>query len=455
MKGLIEAGAREALPYVSLVVLAGCQCGTEPPGDSDDSTGSAWTPIAGPVLEGRVGGRAGVGLSAGDLDGDGLSELLVASWNDASTCAEDDGCATAWLLTVPAEGGALADLATAWFTATSEALSGGSYDLQRDMAFPGDLSGDGTQDILLLADRWEDDDEAYDPDSQAYLLWTGPFTGAVAREGAVALFDPQPDVQDHTPCDVDGDGQPDLCTSGGMLRGPLEGAHYAHQLGCRFTNDYYWYENGVSRFVEAGDVFGEGASAMVRSHYGIGWEDEGWTRTWVLGADGDPCDRRETRGDPSAATAIVVDGDIDGDGLEDLMVVGQEDGTRKLVVSHDRDRTTSLGSAFPGRGRDSALLADFDGDGQDDLAWSSTGGWVSIFRGPIEGGELTEADADAMLVGSATPHCDADSCSVSDDFGRSIAAGDFDGDGRADLAVGAPGDDETPGMVYIAWGGGL
>jgi hypothetical protein len=455
MKGLIKTAAHEALPYLGLIAMAGCQCTVQSPEDSDEPGTSAWTATTGPVLEGRIGGRAGVGLSAGDLDGDGTDELLVAAWNDASVCAADDGCVTAWLLSVPAQGGALADVATAWFSASSEALSEGGYRLQRDMAFPGDLSGDGTPDILLLADRWADDDEGYDEDSRALMLWSGPFTGEVAREDAVALFDPQPGVRDHTPCDIDGDGQPDLCTSGGMLRGPIEGARYVHQLECRFTNDYFWYQDGVSGFVEAGDVFGEGVDAMVRSHYSIGWEDEGYTRTWVLGADGEPCDRRQTRGDPSGTYAVVVDGDLDGDGLEDPIVVGQEDGTRALAISHDRDRTTVLTSTLSGGSRDSALLADFDGDGQDDLAWSSAGGWVSILRGPIEGEGLTETRAELRLVGASEPACDADGCSVPDGFGRAMAAGDFDGDGRDDLAVGAPGDDDTPGKVYIAWGGGL
>ncbi len=441
------------LPYAWLLAVAGCQCGTEP-ADSDPGSSSGWTPVEGPVLEGEMGMRTGLGLSAGDLDGDGVDELLVASWNDAATCP-DGGCTTAWLLSVPADGGVLAELATARFTASSEALSYGAYRLQRDMAFPGDLNGDGSQDILLLADRWEDDDEVYDDDSPVFLLWSGPFAGEVSREDAVALFDPQPKVWDHAPCDADGDGQPDLCTSGGILFGPLEGASHPHQLGCRFINDYYFYQDGVSAFVEAGDVFGEGLDVAIRSHYGIGWEDDGWTRTWVLGNEGDPCDRRQTRGDPTGTFAIVVDGDIDGDGLEDLVVVGQEDGTRKLVVSHDRDRSTSIASPLPARERDTALLADFDGDGQDDLAWSSAGGWVSVFRGPIEGDGLSETDAEVTLVGAQEPRCDADHCWVDDDFGRIMAAGDFDGDGRDDLAIAATGDDQTAGTIHIAWGGGL
>ncbi len=444
--------------WVWLSALAGCQCGQVEPVDSVQLVDEvAWTAIEAPPLEGRAGGRAGWGLSAGDLDGDGTDELLVAEWNDASVCGEEDGCVTAWLVSPSALGGVLSEEATAWFTASSEALSAGKYRLQRDMAFPGDLSGDGQADILLLVDRWADDDPGYDEDSRVLLLWSGPFVGEVAREDAVAMIDSVPwGLKDHTPCEVDGDGQPDLCTKSGLLFGPITGQRYAHHRDCVFDNDYFFYVDGTSSFVEAGDLFGEGVDAMVRSHTSQSWEDEASTRTWLLGDEGDVCARRETRGDPTGLYAQVVDGDIDGDGREDYLAVGKdEDETRGLAIVHDRDRTTTLGSIFEARGRDSVLLADFDGDGQDDLAWSATGGWVSIFRGPLDGGPLDELDADVIVVGEHEPSCEDGYCSVPDEFARAMAAGDFDGDGRADLAIGAPGDDDVTGKVYIAWGGGL
>ncbi len=441
-----------------LLALAGCRCGDGEPVDSQEAELAAiWTAVEGAVLEGRAGGRAGWGLSAGDLDGDGTDELLVLEWNDASVCVEEDGCVTAWLLSPLAAGGSLSGQATAWFTASSEALSDGAYRLQRDMAFPGDLSGDGEADILLLADRWEDDDAGYDEDSRVLLLWSGPFAGEVAREDAVAMIDSVPwGLKDHAPCEVNGDGQPDLCTKSGLFLGPISGQRSAHQRDCVFINDYFFYESGSSSFVEAGDLFGEGVDNMVRSHTSQGWEDEESTRTWLLGEAGDLCARRETRGDPTGLYAQVVDGDIDGDGREDYLAVGEDEGeTRGLAIVHDRDRTTTLRSSYAAAGRDSVLLADFDGDGQDDLAWSATGGWVSIFRGPLDGGPLDELDADVIVVGEHEPSCEDGYCSVPDEFARAMAAGDFDGDGRADLAIGAPGGDDVTGRVFIAWGGGL
>ena len=471
MKGRIQTAAHRLLPYLGLVALAGCQCSTEPLGDSDAPPGASWTPVSGPVLAGRIGGRAGLGLSAGDLDGDGTDELLVAEWNDAWACTTDEGCATAWLLTVPTEGGALDERASAWFSASSEALSQGTYDLQRDMAFPGDLNGDGTHDILLLADRWEDEDQAYDPDAQVFLLWSSPFAGEITREQAVAMIDPMPTVQDHAPCDVDGDGQVDLCTNGGLLRGPLTGEHYAHQLECDFSNDYFWYESGVSRFVEAGAILGDFAQGLAITHTSQGWEDGPSTALRTIGGEEDPCARQATQSYPGndgenndagwLARDIVVDGDIASGANDDFLLVGQLEGLRHLaVLTYLRvdpmdEAPITIISDYAGGSRDTALVADFDGDGQDDLAWASTGGWVSILRGPLAEGEHRELEADVMLVGAHEPTCEGSDCSVPDGFGTAMAAGDFDGDGRDDLAIAAPGDDDTPGKVFIAWGGGL
>lgn len=104
-------------------------------------------------------------------------------------------------------------------------------------------------------------------------------------------------------------------------------------------------------------------------------------------------------------------------------------------------------------------VGDFDGDGYDDLAIDVPGedgavndqGVINVLYGSNSG--LTAAGDQLWHQDSAYVEGTAE---LSDHFGKSLAAGDFDGDGYDDLAVGVPDEDVSgfadAGAVNVLYG---
>jgi len=171
-----------------------------------------------------------------------------------------------------------------------------------------------------------------------------------------------------------------------------------------------------------------------------------------------------------AGFAVARAGDTDGDGLADFLVGANHNSTRKayggaayLWRGAAPVGTVGLATAdaiFYGEGGgDEAGQAlapggDLDGDGYDDLmiaapkadqGGSSNTGTVYLELAPFSGIYDLES-ADAVLIGEL----------AGDVAGRSVQpAGDWDGDGVNDVAIGAAGDDTSgawAGKAYVVLG---
>ncbi|MFZ5477979.1 MAG: MopE-related protein [Myxococcota bacterium] len=100
-------------------------------------------------------------------------------------------------------------------------------------------------------------------------------------------------------------------------------------------------------------------------------------------------------------------------------------------------------------GNDFAVLSDFDGDGNLTVA-------VAAYEANVDGSDdgivylLEPADAWASYYASSWADGAVYGIDSSSNLGYSVAAGDFDGDGEQDLAMGAPGDSSAAGRVYVA-----
>jgi hypothetical protein len=369
--------------------------------------------------------RAGYSLgAAGDFNGDGQDDLIVGAPGIERcilvevTDTGDTGAPTLFAEECDAVGGAylvLGPVTSDLSLSASDATFVGSQvdaDLGSSVSGAGDVDADGYTDVLLGAPGTGDGGATY--------LFSGPLTGQVELTEATAVLSgldgDSSGYHISTAGDLDADGYDDI------LVGAPNGED---QMGLTY--------------ILSGPVTGEIDLDSDVDAKLVGVSDGGMAGVSVAGA-----------------------GDVDGDGIDDVVIGAHAESTYtgaaylvhgpisgKLFLDH-ADAALVGASTYDYAGVSVAPAGDVNADGYADVVVGAKGAKSSVTSSSLGGAYLVLGPVTAD-IGLGEAHAVFTGSSTDDYAGTSVGSTDADGDGFADLLVGAPGA-SLGGRAYLVHG---
>jgi len=470
-----------ALSISALLILSGCGGGsvegdddtTQDPSDDDSAGDDGVFELAdadAKIVGEAVGDKASRALGAGDVDGDGYGDIVVGATGEDSA-GEDAGAI--YLLYGPLAGEI--GLADADAKLTGEAAD----DEAGSVSEVGDMDGDGLADVFVGAFEHDAGESGSGAVYLVYEAVTGQGSLADADAKIVAGVEGDAIRRAVGAGDVDGDGLGDLLILSStpidfeddpkvvhLLLGPIHGQESLGASSASIADP----GGMVERCANPGDVDGDGfADVLLGAHWADGDEYESgvvYLFRGPLGGDMELSDAHAViSGDTEqggTGKSLGRAGDIDGDGVEDILIAskGNQDHPLAGIVSFATTPLTGevsvsdLGTQIVGEDYAQAgavAAGDVNGDGHADILVGAPNnyfleiGEAFVFFGPLEG-TIGTAMADIRLVGE-TP---------GDSAGDVVAsAGDVDADGLDDLLIGTWGlhsGVEEAGAAYLVYG---
>ena len=408
------------------------------------------------VLNGQGDGEMGKSMAGdGDLDGDGLADLFVG----ADRANGRSGLV--YLLygspVVPVGGDA---------SSASDAVFEGVGALGNELAFVGDMDGDGLGDIALGSSGAQGRGSVYLQYGSAVRL-SGQVPVATLDVEIAGVTNGGATGMGLAGGDLDGDGYDDLAfVAPGYRDNNIMGAVYLLGGGAVrptgvINEDVLPGIVGLSAqydCIEMDDFDGDGlddlAIALRPVNTGAVHVLHGApvAITGLSDVNDIPAYTVASLGGSQFGSQVATPGDLDGDGYNDLVIadetssvlgniggwVGVIAGSASPLVA-DTPAVWMVefagGGAFASLGTSVTGIGDADCDGTDDLGIGAVGadgvyvysGVAALYWGPMSG-FLTLADADLRIDGDVGGEL----------FGKDMTAGDRNGDGMPDVTISAP-----------------
>jgi FG-GAP repeat len=406
--------------------------------------------------------------TAGDVNGDGYSDIIIASYlYDNGQIDEGRVFAYYGSSTGP-------DTAFNWSAESNQTAA----EFGISISTAGDVNGDGYSDVIIGAEKFDvpaiDAGKIFVYNGSASGLsalpnWTYSETQASANLGySVSLAG-----------DVNGDGYSDIIASaisydnGETNEGKVY-LFYGGSTGINVTPDWSAEGNqseanfGSSVFT-AGDVNGDGISDIIigAKKFDNGQTDEGKVFVYTGSASGLAQTHDWTYGDivndSKLGTSVSNAGDVNGDGYSDIIFSAPDYNTNHtgfVFGFYGSANGFSLGPnwitsnyvPYSEYGTSVSTAGDVNGDGYSDVlvgAYNDT----TVLNGHTGKVYLYLGSASGL---SATPDWVANGGQDSCYFGYSVStAGDINGDGYSDVIIGAMKYDDTytdEGKIFVYYG---
>ncbi len=358
-----------------------------------------------------------------DVDGDGTPDLAIGAGYSTGYYGYARGYL--WLGGSALSGSLDTDDAAAMFDATE------SSDYER-MVATGDLDGDGLADVILGAGMADDDSGGWSGNSDA---------------GAVIVFDAAELSSENSASDE----EEERSDAADIVYGTDDDDYLGWSILAVDLDD-----DGYDDILAGAPGFDGGTSSgggvfVLRGNSSLNWSGDvdSAAAAYIQG---------DSAGVALGADSLAYPGDVDGDGALDLGLSSEDSGRAFLFLgagsfSGAVDSSTATADwtgAAGDLGSTMLLDSDLDGDGLDDVLLgadsddtaASNAGIAYLFTGGSWTGAVDLGSATATLYGRASDAY----------FGSGSAGGyDLDGDGREDAVIGEWGADDAATDGGAAW----